>query len=47
MIDLPGETIASSPVVGTMCLLDPDAADVFELSSIAPIPALRRFVRRR
>jgi hypothetical protein len=43
-IDLPGEAVTGLPVVGVQCLLDPDGADVFELSAIEPVSALRRFV---
>lgn len=46
-IDLPAERVLASSVVGAQCLLDPDAADVFELSSIQHIPALQRFIGRR
>lgn len=46
-IGLPAEAVGSIAVVGSLCLLDPDGPDVFELSSIQSIPALQRFVRRR
>jgi hypothetical protein len=46
-IDLPAEPVFGAAVVGTLCLLDPDAADVFEPSAIEAVSALRRFVRRR
>lgn len=46
-VDLPAEAVTRTPVVGTLCLLDPDAADVFELSAIKPVSALGRFVERR
>lgn len=46
-VDLPAEKVIETPVVGTLCLLDPDAADVFEPSAIEAVPALRRFVRNR
>jgi hypothetical protein len=45
-VHLPADPVAGNPVVGKLCLLDPDAAEVFELTSILPIPGLRRFVRR-
>ena len=45
--DLPGEAVAGILVVGDRCLLDLDGADIFELSAIEPVQALRRFVRRR
>ena len=43
-IDLPAET-AETTVAGTLCLLDPDGADLFERSAIEVVPALRRFIR--
>jgi hypothetical protein len=46
-VDLPAETVGQTPVVGPLCLLDPDAADVFEPAAIQVVPALRRFVRNR
>jgi Replication-relaxation len=46
-VDLPAEAVSETPVVGALCLLDPDAADVFEPSAIEVVPALQRFVRRR
>jgi hypothetical protein len=46
-VDLPAEAVSDPPVVGALCLLDPDAADVFEPSAIEVVPALQRFVRNR
>jgi hypothetical protein len=46
-VDLPAETVQDEPVVGALCLLDPDGIDVFELSAIEVVPALQRFLRNR
>ncbi len=46
-IDLPAERLAETPVVGALCLLDPDGSDRFESSAIEVVPALQRFVRNR
>ncbi|HEV8699198.1 MAG TPA: replication-relaxation family protein [Candidatus Limnocylindrales bacterium] len=46
-VDLPAEAVSETPVVGALCLLDPDAADVFEPSAIEVVPALERFVRHK
>ncbi len=46
-VDLPAETVTDEPVVGALCLLDPDGIEVFHPSAIEVVPALRRFVRHR
>lgn len=46
-VDLPGEGVIGTPVVGALSLLESDGADVFEPSALAAVTALQRFVRRR
>jgi hypothetical protein len=46
-VDLPAETVSETPVVGALCLLDPDGTDLFEPSALEVVPALQRFLRIR
>ena len=43
--ELPGEPASGLGVVGTLCLLDADAADAFEPFAAREVPILRNFVR--
>ena len=46
-VDLPGEPSRASAAAGALCLLDPDAAERFELGALEDVPGLRRYVDRR
>jgi len=46
-VNLPGDPVVRTPVVGAQCLLDPDGAEAFELPAIDGVLALRRFTQRR
>ncbi len=45
-VDLAAEAVKDEPVVGALCLLDPEGIDVFERSAIDTVPALKRFLRK-
>lgn len=46
-VDLPAEPATDGPVIGALCLVEPDGVDVFEPPAIDVVPALQRFVQRR
>jgi hypothetical protein len=45
-VNLPAEAVAGTHVAGTLCLLDPDGEDVFDVYAIRDVPAIERFARR-
>ena len=45
-VDLPAEAARDEPVIGALCLVEPDGIDVFEPSAIELVPALQRFARK-
>ena len=45
-VDLPAEPAMDEPVIGALCLVEPDGIDVFEPPAIEAVPALQRFVRK-